>query len=964
MGGSGDLLAHTLIGRDGALRAIDDLLEAAPDGRRVLCLIGDAGLGKTRLATHTALRARAAGLAVLEGRTDTIDARLPLGAYRNAIRDARRRNVLPDPEAIGDELAQLFPRWLLPELGEPSPTDLDVVFESAIRFVRTLAADRGALIVLEDLHLAAPSTCSLTLHLAASLRGENVALLLTYRDGETTRPLDTLRGGLVRARLGVEMRLEPLTQDEVGEMLGEILGVQLSPAAVREIATTAAGNPFAVEETLRECVDSGWLDRTTGAWSAPTPVPLPWTVREVITARVHELDPSDREILRWVAVLGDRADYDVLLAVSGLGEVAARAGIGRLCAVGLLTDGGPGTPGVAFRHALGRDAVLTEMLAVDRAARHATVIAVLEARWGGSVLEPTEELLNHALGAGDRDRGFRYSMRAAVRAEVLGAHAEAEAHVTGALRLWTKDAGDAMRAEALVLRGRLLSNLGAKADAVAVLEEARALALNVGRFDLAALALAVSADARWELNRRPGVLSDLLHASTEATDVVPATVRAELTALLARGLLHSGDPVFAARTARDGLALLNARQDPVRLGLRITLGASLIETGELAAGRAELMGVVEDAAELGDPLPRLRALLALAGASLERPDERIRHAQAAVDLANLQGLTRYEGRALWILAAGHLAAGDWAAVEREADAAEAVLGRAESDPVAAMGIRVVRAARERRQGRVAEAMELFQAVIDEAQTNDIWEHELEARVGLARSQLAVGDPEAATATLAPVITRWREAVRGPASAVARLLITAVEVACVSGDADQATALARSVAAWGPGPRAAYVALLADVASGRQPAPGAIAEAAGAIEGLGRRPEAARMYLIGAEALMGFPAAANEACALVERALCLYRAMGSDALSARSEGLLRRLGHAAAGSEGDPRLTAREKEVLALIVEGLSNRAIAKRLVISESTAARHVFNIFSKLGVHTRAQAVVCALGGVVRRDT
>ena len=962
MDGSGDLLARTLIGREWALRAIDDLLEAAPDGRRVLCLTGDAGLGKTRLATHAALRARTAGLAVLEGRANTIDARFPLGAYRNALRDARRRNVLP--EAIGDELAQLFPRWLLPELGEPSPADLDVVFESAIRFVRMLAADHGALIVLEDLHLAAPSTCSLTLHLAASLRAENVALLLTYRDGESTRPLDTLRGGLVHARLGVEMRLEPFTQSEVGEMLREILGVEPSPAAVREIAATAAGNPFAVEETLRECVDSGWLDRATGAWSAPTPVPLPWTVREVITARVHELDAPDREILRWVAVLGDRADYDVLLAVSGLVETAVRAGIGRLCAVGLLSDGGPGTPGVAFRHALGRDAVLAEMLAVDRAARHAAVIGVLEARWGGSVLEPTEELLNHALGAGDRDRGFRYSMRAAGRAEALGAHAEADAHVAGALRLWTKDAGDATRAEALVLRGRLLSNLGAKGDAVAVLEEARALALNVARSDLAALALAVSADARWDLNRRPGVLSDLLHASTEAAEAaVPPTVRAELTAMLARGLLHSGDPVFAANTARDGLGLLSARQDPVRLGLRITLGASLIETGELAAGRAELMGVIEDAAELGDPLPRLRALLALAGAPLERPDERIQHAEAAVELAHLQGLTRYEGRALWLLAAGHLAAGDWDAVEREADAAEAVLGRAESDPVAAMGIRVVRAARERRRGRVAEAMELFQAVIDEAQANDIWEHELEARVGLARSQLAAGDPESATATLAPVIPRWRGTARGPASSVARLLTTAVEVACVGGDADQATTLARSVAAWGPGPRATYVTLLAEVASGRQPAPGAIAEAAGAIEALGRRPEAARMYLIGAEALMSFPAAANEACALVERALDLYRGMGSDALGARAEGLLRRLGHAAAGSDGDPRLTAREKEVLALIVEGLSNRGIAKRLVISESTAARHVFNIFSKLGVHTRAQAVACVLGGAGRRD-
>ncbi|MFN8110359.1 MAG: helix-turn-helix transcriptional regulator [Thermoleophilia bacterium] len=51
-------------------------------------------------------------------------------------------------------------------------------------------------------------------------------------------------------------------------------------------------------------------------------------------------------------------------------------------------------------------------------------------------------------------------------------------------------------------------------------------------------------------------------------------------------------------------------------------------------------------------------------------------------------------------------------------------------------------------------------------------------------------------------------------------------------------------------------------------------------------------------------------------------------------------------------------MLGLIAEGLSNRGIAERLVISEATVARHVFNLFSKLDVHTRAQAVAVHIGG------
>ncbi|HTO74650.1 MAG TPA: alpha/beta fold hydrolase [Thermoanaerobaculia bacterium] len=56
-----------------------------------------------------------------------------------------------------------------------------------------------------------------------------------------------------------------------------------------------------------------------------------------------------------------------------------------------------------------------------------------------------------------------------------------------------------------------------------------------------------------------------------------------------------------------------------------------------------------------------------------------------------------------------------------------------------------------------------------------------------------------------------------------------------------------------------------------------------------------------------------------------------------------------------RLTAREREVLVLITEGLGNADIGKRLAISEKTVRNHISNLFDKLGVWTRAQAIVFA---------
>jgi NarL family two-component system response regulator LiaR len=64
----------------------------------------------------------------------------------------------------------------------------------------------------------------------------------------------------------------------------------------------------------------------------------------------------------------------------------------------------------------------------------------------------------------------------------------------------------------------------------------------------------------------------------------------------------------------------------------------------------------------------------------------------------------------------------------------------------------------------------------------------------------------------------------------------------------------------------------------------------------------------------------------------------------------------AGQQNGADLTQSEREVLALMVEGLSNKEIAERLTVSQSTVKFHVSNILSKLGVGSRTEAVAIAI--------
>jgi DNA-binding CsgD family transcriptional regulator len=99
-------------------------------------------------------------------------------------------------------------------------------------------------------------------------------------------------------------------------------------------------------------------------------------------------------------------------------------------------------------------------------------------------------------------------------------------------------------------------------------------------------------------------------------------------------------------------------------------------------------------------------------------------------------------------------------------------------------------------------------------------------------------------------------------------------------------------------------------------------------------------------------------AALEEAIGIARGLGAEPLTRRVAGRLRELGlRVPSGPRETTRdnpagLTARQLQVLELLVEGLPNAEIAERLVVSPRTAEHHVAAVLSKLGAATRREAV------------
>ena len=920
-----------LVGRTGTLTQIQsDLRDAGPGGTSAVFVTGESGVGKSRLLRETATAMRDAGFAVLSGACLDIGDASPLHPVLQALR-------------------QLDPA--VPPAG--GAADAGALLDRVSRDLRAVAGERRLLLVLDDLQWADRSTRQLLLYLLAGLGEVRLSVLAAVRAEALhgAHPLRRVLAELRRLRSVRVVDLAPLDRDQTVELVAAIAGDTVDGEDAERVYKRSGGNPFVAEELARDLRDGR--------------VELSDTLREIFLSRVDELPAPAHAVVHAVAAGVEPVEHAVLAKVVPLPEdqllEAVRAAVAHRF-VGSAADG------YRLRHRLVAEILAAEVLPAESAALHRRYAEALEM----SGVTDHARLAHHWQRAGEPARALPSVVAAARSAEALYGFTEAHRYWTLALELTAGDAPE--RTELLAHAAESAHQCGEHQRALTRLDDLAARPDAPGECDLhllrarylAAAGRTATAEAEYE-------------RALEAADC-SARQRASAAASLAELLLHLGRYADANARARDALEMAEVNgstADLVRASAALGFSAAFHEDPE--AGLAVIRHAVDIAERSGRPEELGVAYLHLAEllcGPLNNIEEGVLVARrGAQRLAALGAGRTYQTRLLAIAANGLFRVGQWAEADAVlsdamrhrpsgAEAVELLLARCrlwvgfgdvqaahrDLDAVATLlaggGARHVlpmltlRAGLAMWQARHAEARAAVQRGLTETRSDDLVLIGILAWHGLrAEAEAhAAGQPvdPGALRRLKVAVDRMAEGV-GNAAPPVRAVVEAYLDLC-------AAEMSRTESRQDPAPWA-KAAIAWD--RRRQPYPAAYARLRQAEAALQRRVK--RTTAIGAlreayatATAMGARPFAAEIVSVAQR----FRVALADDVPAVAA-TAATTGPGAALSA----LTQREREVLAALAEGLTNREIGERLFISERTVGVHVGHIFDKLQVRSRVQA-------------
>ena len=717
------LLSEHLVGRAEELGSFERVLSELVQGRSAaLELVGEPGIGKTRLLSELASRADARGLLVLSGSASELERDLPYWVFVDALDDYLRGLERHRLDALDDdirtELADVFPS--LAPLAAPHGAVLQHERYRSHRAVRELlerlTATKPLVLVLDDLHWADSASVDLLGALLRRPPDAAVLIALAVRPRQMPERLSAVLERAHRAGLVARLELGALSRDEARELLGESIG----GAAATTLYDETGGNPFYLEQLARS------LGRTFESTAADSGLLLadldvPDAVAAALAEELTLLEDGTRLVLEGAAVAGDPFDIELAAAAAATTEASVLSAVDELLNLDFVrqTD----VPRrFRFRHPLVRRAVYESTPAAWRVGAHERSAEALATR--GALAAERAHHVERSARQGDA--AAVAVLREAGEAAAHRAPASAAQWFACALRLVSEDAPAEERVELLLAQARSLTATGQFAES------------------------------------RSALLESLALVADESV-----ALRVRLTTACA-GVEHLlGHHEQAHRRLESALGGLDDLASPEAVALMIELAVDGYYRMEYEPMREWAGRAVSAARPLGDRPLLAAAIAALAHAcalngAMSEADEHRAEAAALIDaFPDTELALRLDAPAN--LAAAELDLDRFAEAGAHAERAMAVgraTGQTDIVPIMVRCLAWVR----RRRGELAETMELLEGAVEAGRLSGNAQSLASSLVTLSHSALAAGDLELALTTAEESVDLARQLDYGLASA--------------------------------------------------------------------------------------------------------------------------------------------------------------------------------------------------------
>ena len=439
-------MGKPLFGRAGELALLAGRLhDVAAGGLRCVVLAGEPGAGKTRLAAELCRVAHAEGATVFYGRCHE-DAPFPYAPFVEALRDYVAATA---PERVraeaGHGAAQLAK--LVPQLAERLPDDEVTrttgdpqieglrLLDAIMSLIAGAARSAPVVLALEDLHWSDRPTMRVLDHLARTAPQAAILVLGTYRANEVAEdhPLRQTLARLRREGMLEQLPIGGLDEPAVTELAHACSHAPPPPDLVRAVSEATEGNPYFVEEFMRELGDSA-RGRSQPIGDLLAEVGVPESIQDLIGRRLDRLSDSARMVVATASVIGPEFDIGLLERVTGSANAPLLDALDEALASHVVAELPRSAGRFTFAHTLVRETLYTRLSAVRRARLHGQVALAIEQRYAERLDEHLPALARHCELGGDAGRALRYHRLAGDAAVRLHAADEATEHYSRALQ--------------------------------------------------------------------------------------------------------------------------------------------------------------------------------------------------------------------------------------------------------------------------------------------------------------------------------------------------------------------------------------------------------------------------------------------------------------------------------------------------------------------------------------------------